>query len=307
MKKQRPYRVSEPDGIVIIDRRQTTNGAIIPNYVVDLYLPIIDYVGLGILTSLYRLAREETIILNLVKHAAAGRVGYRTLQRTFDVLEECRVLAVSKPVGRDKAVHKRTVIELLDPPLTVPPKYASMVESRTLTRWLIEGVQLSNNNSDLKSQLSNDNTIKLSIDNPMKLSNDNPIHECTPCNVTKNVPPESARGGIDARNGKEQAPHATVGVLWLSVTTICKLSPDPQDLTKAKYSQVEEVCTWLRQKYPKASQQNLAELVDVFDRWRRNPPSWESKAQPYWGGGTLEPRWIKDLWQRFRLSVKQTK
>jgi hypothetical protein len=105
----------------------------------------------------------------------------------------------------------------------------------------------------------------------------------------------------------EKTPHATVGVLWLSVTTVCKLSPDPQDLTKAKYSQVEEVCTWLRQKYPKASQQDLAELVGVFDRWRRNPPSWESKAQPYWGGGTLEPRWIKDLWQRFRLSVKQTK
>jgi hypothetical protein len=79
------YRLTEYGQVVVVDRRHLTNGAIVPNYVVDLYLPIIGYVGLGVLTMLYRFVNrgKHQLRLDLHKHAKVGRVGFRTLEHSL--------------------------------------------------------------------------------------------------------------------------------------------------------------------------------------------------------------------------------
>ncbi len=98
------YRLTEHGQVVVVDRRHLTNGAIVPNYVVDLYLPIVGYIGLGVLTMLYRFVNrgKHQLRLDLHKHAKVGRVGFRTLERGLDLLQECRIIDVTKPQGLDR-------------------------------------------------------------------------------------------------------------------------------------------------------------------------------------------------------------
>ena len=134
------YRLTEHGQVVVVDRPHLTNGAIVPNYVVDLYLPIVGYVGLGVLTMLYRFVNcgKHQLRLDLHKQAKVGRVGFRTLERSLDLLQECRIIDVTKPQGLDRRFHRRTVIELLDPPTEVPQQWAREVIERTPAGWLFE-------------------------------------------------------------------------------------------------------------------------------------------------------------------------
>ena len=131
------YRIG-PAGIEISDRRQLTHGAIVPNFVVDLYLPIIGYDGLGVLTLLYRLANtDDRVLTNLDAFARAGRVGFRRFSHLLQLLNELAIVAVQKPSGAARLKHHRTVIALLDPPTAVPAAMTSLVLNRTLTPWLV--------------------------------------------------------------------------------------------------------------------------------------------------------------------------
>lgn len=135
--KQPSYQVG-PTGIEIVDRRQLSHGAIVPNYVVDLYLPIIGYDGLGILTLLYRRANSnDRVMTNLDKFARAGRLGFRRFSKLLDLLEELAIIAVQKPTGAARRLNHHTMITLLDPPTTVPEALTELVLDRTPTPWLV--------------------------------------------------------------------------------------------------------------------------------------------------------------------------
>ncbi len=141
MGKRKTYVLTNGE-VQVTDLRQLTNGAIVPNYVVDLYSPIIGAVGLGILTTLYRLANNSQIIINLTKLARASRIGTRKLNEILDLLEECKVIAVKKAKGQNRLKHFRTEITLLDPPLKVPPNYAEVVAERMLVQWLLKDIEI---------------------------------------------------------------------------------------------------------------------------------------------------------------------
>lgn len=129
-----------PAGIEISDRRQLTHGAIVPNFVVDLYLPIIAYDGLGVLTVLYRLANtDDRVLTNLDAFARAGRLGFRRFTQLLALLDELAIINVQKPSGAARLKHHRTVIVLLDPPTAVPETMTGLVLDRTLTPWLLAG------------------------------------------------------------------------------------------------------------------------------------------------------------------------
>lgn len=137
--KQTSYEATPDGGVVVRDLRQLTKGTIVPNYVVDLYLPIIGYDGLGILTMLYRLAGNDFVDVKVYirKYARAGKMGFDSFSDRLDLLAECGIVRVIKPEGMARLKHHRTQIELLDPPINVPEQYGGVVKERAITQWLI--------------------------------------------------------------------------------------------------------------------------------------------------------------------------
>jgi hypothetical protein len=134
-KKRRSYEILATGQLVVNDERQFTNGQIIPNYLVDLYLPIIGYAGLGILTALYRLGTYANRVPNLTEFAAAGGMGYRSFVGHLETLEDCGLIRVERPSNRDRAAHKGTRISLTDALQSVAPELANHVQERTLVQW----------------------------------------------------------------------------------------------------------------------------------------------------------------------------
>lgn len=141
MSKRKTYALTNGN-IRVTDLRQLTNGSIVPNYVVDLYLPIIGANGLGVLTTLYRLANNSEIIVNLTKLSRACRMGKRKLNSILDLLEKCDIVEVNKPTGQKRLKHFRTEITLLDPPVSVPASYADVVADRMLVKWLVRDIEI---------------------------------------------------------------------------------------------------------------------------------------------------------------------
>jgi hypothetical protein len=141
MKKPHSY-IATSKGIVIDDLRQTTNGAIVPNCAVDLYLPIIGYDGLGIWTMLLRQAslrrNDDGIGDGLKKLARSGRMGYTVFCRLISLLEELGIIKVIRPDGRGRMEHEPGRIEVHDPPLTIPSQYTAIVQERGLNKDFIK-------------------------------------------------------------------------------------------------------------------------------------------------------------------------
>ena len=140
-----------------------TNGPITPNYVIDLYLPIIGFEGLGLLTTLYRVAINDVKAIAVLNELArAGRVGFRLLDKLLSLLDELEIVKVMKPQGENRGRHLKTIIELLDAPAKVPAKFVETVLDRTLTRWMIAeancylatGELLSSNSPVARQQLA---------------------------------------------------------------------------------------------------------------------------------------------------------
>src|SRR5690349_21471502 len=140
-KKPQSYAAT-PKGIVIVDHRQLTNGAIVPNFAVDLYLPIIGYDGLGIWTTLLRQSslrrNDEGDGDGLKRLARAGRMGYTPFCNTLTLLEELGIIKVYLPTGRSRMDHERARIELYDPPTSVPAQYTEIVNRLSLNHDFID-------------------------------------------------------------------------------------------------------------------------------------------------------------------------
>jgi hypothetical protein len=128
------------DGVEILDKRQLTNGAIIPNFAVDLLLPIIGFKGLGVLAVLYRRAHSERrdVSANLHDLAESGRVGFKVLSKMLSLLQNLELISIYKPEGANRAFHKKTVIELLDPPKEFKAEYNKIIKEKSPTKWLIK-------------------------------------------------------------------------------------------------------------------------------------------------------------------------
>lgn len=168
MGKRKTYALTNGE-VRVTDLRQLTNGAIVPNYVVDLYLPIIGATGLGILTTLYRLANNSEIIVNLTQLSRACRIGKRKLNEILDLLEKCDIVEVNKPTGQNRLKHFRTEITLLDPPVSVPSSYADVVADRMLVKWLVRDIEIfeqdtSTNGKEKVVQSKQDNLFKVIVE-----------------------------------------------------------------------------------------------------------------------------------------------
>jgi hypothetical protein len=153
--KKKSYQATA-DALLIVDRRQFTNGTVVPNFIADLWLPVIEYCGLGVLTILYRLGSFEATAgaprINLKQLAKSGCMGYTRFRDILKQLEKLKFLKLHLPQGRARGQHERTVIELFDPPRDVPRSYSKKSRGRlslkdvhglSPVRWMIESEQRS--------------------------------------------------------------------------------------------------------------------------------------------------------------------
>lgn len=256
------YRRTEQGRVLVVDRRHLTNGAIVPNYVVDLYLPILGYEGLGVLTMLLRFVDrgKHEMKLDMHKHARVGRVGFRTLEKHLDRLAACQIITVTKPTGLARRFHHRTVVELLDPPTDVPDEWAEEVIQRTPTGWLFE------------QEVSTDTSMEMSTDTSMEMSVDTSI-EVLPDTSIMDVPMEDVP--------KKDAPAADVGLVlplahWLidhGMSERAAARHQHHDFTQASED-------FQRSVYADNEQERQYQIGILVKRWDRQGPRALSEPAP---------------------------
>lgn len=144
------YERTESGGIQFKSRRRVGHVRV-PNYVYDLWMPLLGVRTIGVYSVYCRLEREGTVkALSQGKLAAALRVSPNTLASINADLEECGFIEVRKPEGHERLMHWTTEITVLDPPQVVPPelirKYSTItrkgetrqLEYEPLSTWLVD-------------------------------------------------------------------------------------------------------------------------------------------------------------------------
>src|SRR3990172_5081414 len=93
-----------------------------PNYVIDMYLPLIGVRALGVYLVYSRLAMGGEVRKNSHEALARSmRLGERSLREINDALEACGLVTVRRPKGDERLRHYATTIEGHDPPRTIAP------------------------------------------------------------------------------------------------------------------------------------------------------------------------------------------
>lgn len=174
-KKPRSY-VKTKQGIVVQDDRQLTKGSITPNVVIDLFLPILGFEGLGVLVVLIRMADLLGVPdFKLENLAKCGGIGFKTLKTYLDGLETYKFIQVIKPEGADRAKHELTKIRVFDPPKTIPAELIDLVKSFMVVPWMLgeeENSELLTDSSESPGELSVNSSMELSTDSSMELLSD---------------------------------------------------------------------------------------------------------------------------------------
>lgn len=113
----------------------------VPNYVYDMWLPVLGNDAIGVYSVYCRLEREGSVKgLSMTVLAKKLRMGVRKLNEINECLEECGFVRVAKPQGYERLMHWTTRIEVLDPPQEIAQeliaKYAPDSGYEPLCPWL---------------------------------------------------------------------------------------------------------------------------------------------------------------------------
>jgi hypothetical protein len=116
----------------------------IPNYVYDLWLPVLGMDAIGLYAVYCRLERNDTCKgLGQQRLARLLRIGTTRLANLNEILEDCGFIKIEQPSGYERVVHYTSTITVLDPPEEVPAeaiaKYGNGLPYGTFKEWLIEG------------------------------------------------------------------------------------------------------------------------------------------------------------------------
>ena len=110
------YEQEEAGGICFKSERRPGEVRI-PNYVYDLWLPLLGATAIGVYAVYARLERQGvTKGKSLRELAASCRVGDRKLGIINAALAECGFIRLKKPEGHTRQMHYTTEITVLDPP-----------------------------------------------------------------------------------------------------------------------------------------------------------------------------------------------
>lgn len=141
MSSNKPYIPTEQGGIRFISERKPGEVRI-PNYVFDLWMPLLGAEVIGIYAGYTRLERESTVkSITLADLAKAYRVGKKSLMDINEKLEKCGFIRINKPTGNNRLKHYTTEITVLDAPTEITAEtiaqYAHPQGYEPLSSWLV--------------------------------------------------------------------------------------------------------------------------------------------------------------------------
>lgn len=115
----------------------------IPNYVYDLWLPLIGTEAITVYAVYCRLERAEIVkAITMETIAKCCRMSKTTLGKLNDILAECGFIAIKKPEGNRRAHHMTNEITVNDPPQKISAeliaKYKPNSGYQPLSEWLCE-------------------------------------------------------------------------------------------------------------------------------------------------------------------------
>lgn len=134
------YAKTPSGGIQFISQRKAGEVRI-PNYVYDIWMPLLGIQVIGVYAVYCRLEREHTVkSMSQNRLAKMMRVGTHALRKANALLEKCGFINVRQPQGHERQMHFTTEITVLDPPNSVS---AALIDELSegkyepLSTWLV--------------------------------------------------------------------------------------------------------------------------------------------------------------------------
>lgn len=169
------YQMDERGGVTFESDRRPGEVRI-PNYVYDLWMPLLGIEVIGVYAVYCRLEREDSVKgMTQADIARFCKIGVRRLNDINDLLEKHGFISVQKPEGISRIKHFTTKITVKDAPTSIPAKEIELHDAdrkttkyRPLTAWLVA----SEKSNDISYEKSNDisGNVKRHLD---EKSNDN--------------------------------------------------------------------------------------------------------------------------------------
>ena len=307
------------NGDISIRTQRTDPHVRIPNYVYDLWLPIIGATGIGIYGVYCRYERGECVKgLSQAKIAKACRVGTKKLAEINMMLEDCGFIEIEKPSGHERLMHWTIEITVLDPPTTVSKtikeKYQPPSKYETIPSWLVEDAseKLGNNADDATQQYDKElgnnakieslglNHLDIEVPPPEK-----PEAEHPPINVSRLL-----RGTL-TKGEEEETPSQLASYIEQQFNSVVPSgqrnslargyteqlpggkkrkhpSPDELWLTHPQFPEfVEKQITWVKGKASGSNHAQRAKAVNLICRYKGNKHAWlewlsEQQQKPHY-------------------------
>lgn len=135
------YQASQA-GIRVVSGRKIGDVRI-PNYVYDLWLPLIGGDALSVYGVYCRLERANVVkAISLRDIAKACRIGDNRLEKLNLLLQECGFIVVQKPKGKQRGQHYTTEITTYNPPHKIAAALIEKLKPPSgyvpLSAWLVE-------------------------------------------------------------------------------------------------------------------------------------------------------------------------
>lgn len=142
-KKSKPYETTKSGGFRVVSGRKIGEVRI-PNYVYDLWLPLLGGDAIAVYGVYCRLERAKVVKgISFRKIAVACQIGDAKLNSINDMLVECGFVTIKKPTGTARGQHLTSEITTLDPPRKLLPelieKYKGKRGYAPLSDWLVSG------------------------------------------------------------------------------------------------------------------------------------------------------------------------
>lgn len=143
MNTGRKFYTETESGDIVFHTERKVGDVRIPNYVYDIWLPILGITAIGVYAVYCRLERNGKVKgLTQATLARACRIGVDKLRKVNVALEECGFITVQEPQGHKRLMHYTVEVTVKDPSWTVSQelkdKYAAPSGYEVLTPWLQE-------------------------------------------------------------------------------------------------------------------------------------------------------------------------
>lgn len=134
------YHMTDMGGIVFKTERKIGDVRI-PNYVYDLWLPVLGAVAIGIYGVYCRLEREGVVkAMTQRRLAKMCRIGTARLRKINEMLQDCGFIRIKQPEGAAKLMHWTCEVTVLDPPQEIGQEAIEKYgpdDYEVLSPWLV--------------------------------------------------------------------------------------------------------------------------------------------------------------------------